>query len=87
MVAEHAQHLGELVDIGAAAAEFARHAGLDQAGGLEQRKVVGDEGVLVGVGGGAFGERRAESHGDLDGRASISTAAVALGQCQHGGSS
>ena len=42
-----AQHLGELRDFGAAAAEFARHAGLDEAGLLQQRVVFGDEAVAL----------------------------------------
>ena len=48
MMRQRAQHRRQLVDIGAAAAQLARHAGLDQAGRLEQLEVLGDEAVLVG---------------------------------------
>jgi|GEM_PF-7062998 len=56
------QHEGELVDIPSAAAEFDRHAGLDQARGLEQRHVVGER-PTAAVGPGPLAperDRRAE---------------------------
>ncbi len=71
MLAEHAQHLGELVDVGAAAAKFGGHAGLDQAGCLQRGKIIGDELVLVGGGLGALGKDRSKLAGDLDGAAVI----------------
>lgn len=71
MLAEDAQHFGELIDTGAAAAKLSGHAGLDQARFLQRGKILGDELVLVGGGGGggALGEDGAELAGDLDGAA------------------
>ena len=44
---EGPEHLAELRDVGAAAAELAWHSGLDEARVLEQQVVVGDEGVAL----------------------------------------
>ncbi len=67
VIGERAQHGGQLVDIGAAAAQLARHAGLDEAGRLQHGEIVGDEAILVGGFVGALGEDRAELAGDFDG--------------------
>ncbi len=63
---DRAQHLGELVDIGAAAAKLGRHAGLNQACGLQVREILGDEPVLVRLLLGAPREDRAELLCELD---------------------
>ena len=60
MIGERAQHRRQLVDAGAAAAELLRHARLDQAGRLQQSKIVRDEPVFVGALLGALGEDRPE---------------------------
>ena len=56
VIGERAQHRGKLVDVGAAAAEFARHAGLDQTGLFQQCEIVGDEFVALVARLGAAGE-------------------------------
>ena len=56
VIGQRAQHRGQIVDVGAAAAKLARHAGLDQAGLLQQGEIVGDEAILVGRIVGALGE-------------------------------
>ncbi len=69
MIGERAQHRGKLVDVGAAAAEFARHAGFDQAGILQQCEIIRHELVLVAPRLGAAGELWAQFAGDIGGAA------------------
>ena len=47
MMGKCAQHRGQFVDSGAAAAKLRRHAGLEQAGAFQQGKIVGNEHVFV----------------------------------------
>ena len=81
MIGERAQHGGQLVDVGAAAAQRGGHAGLDEAGGLQGGEVVGDEAVLVGRLGGAAGEQGAELAGDLGGARRLLPAIWGLVRC------
>ena len=63
-MAEDAQHVGELGDFRAAAAEFARHACLDEARCLERLVVLRDEAVALVRGGSPGGELLAKPPGD-----------------------
>ena len=65
VIGQDAQHRGEFVDIGAAAAKFRRHAGFDQAGRFQQGEIVGDELVLVGRSIGAFAQTAVELARDV----------------------
>jgi hypothetical protein len=69
VIGERAQHGGELIDVGAAAAELAGHARLDQARRLEERDVVCNVDVLVGRRVGATGQGRTQFARDLGGAA------------------
>ena len=64
-VRHHAQHVGQFVHFGAAAAELARHARLDQAGLLEQREIFANEAVLVSSN--CARRKRAQARGDIGG--------------------
>jgi len=65
VIAERVQHGGELIDVGATAAELARHARLDQARCLEERDIVCDIDVLVGPRLGMAGQDRPQFARDL----------------------
>jgi len=65
MTAQHTQHFGEIFVGCAAAAEFARHACLDETRLLQRIDVVGNEAIFVlNVSG---GEALAQFTGNLDG--------------------
>lgn len=60
---QHPQHLRELIDRGAATAQFGGHTGFDEPRFLERLKIVGDETILVLIA--SRGELPAEPLGDL----------------------
>jgi hypothetical protein len=66
VVAQDAQHRRQLIDVGAAAAELRRDAGLHQPGRLQQRKIVGDELVFIRGCAGALRKHRSEVARDVD---------------------
>ena len=70
----HAQHVGKFAHFGAAAAELARHARLDQAGLLEQREIFGDEAVALVELGRTRGKLRRQPARDLDDPLGLSSA-------------
>ncbi len=69
MTGKRPQHLGEFIDICAAAAQFRRHAGLHQSCSFQSGKVFLDELVIVGRLVGTPREDRPKFAGDLGGAA------------------
>src|SRR5262245_42240007 len=81
---KRAQHLRKLIDIGAAAAELRRNAGLVQPGGLQRCIILGHELVFVGGFVGAAGEQGLQLARDIDRAASLRGASVDRSDGTHG---